>query len=142
MKKFLLLIVMLFMVCGCGEEISNLDITKATTAVEKTLVGMEEVKEDLLKDVYGMNLETFSNYVFKSNMNGEVYAIIKSSDKSDTKEQMDKYFSKVREYNTAYSPEQVQKLDDRLEKEIGDYLIYIVSDSQDKVYQDIIDTME
>ena len=71
-----------------------------------------------------------------------MYAIILTNDKSEVKEEMEEYFEKVRDFNTAYSPEQVKLIDERLEKEIGNYLIYIVSEDSEKIYQDIINTME
>lgn len=35
---------------------------------------------------------------------------------------MEKYFDKIQKFNTNYSPERLQILDNRVEKEIGDLL--------------------
>ena len=143
MKKILAMLMMLFMMTGCGEsEMKDLDISKASIAVEKTLSNMEVIEAATLDDVYDIDLELLQEYVIKQNSNGEMYAIILTNDKSEVKENMEEYFDKVRDFNTAYSPEQVKLIDERLEKEIGNYLIYIVSNDSEKVYQDIINTME
>ena len=143
MKKILVMLMMLFMMTGCGEsEIKDLDISKASNAVEQTLAGMETIESETLDDVYDIDLELLEEYVIKQNNDGEMYAIILTNNKSDVKEDMEDYFDKVRDFNTAYSPETVKLIDERLEKEIGNYLIYIVSNDSEKVYQDIINTME
>lgn len=141
MKKILVMLMMLFMMTGCG-EIKELDISKASNAVEKTLIGMETIESETLDDVYDIDLELLEEYVIKQNTEGEMYAIILTNNKAEVKENMENYFDKVRDFNTAYSPETVKLIDDRLEKEIGNYLIYIVSNDSEKVYQDIINTME
>jgi len=143
MKKNLVMLMLLFMMTGCGEgEMKDLDISKASSAVEQTLTGMEIIESAVLDDVYDIDLELFEEYVIKQNNDGEMYAIIFTNNKSEAKDDMEEYFDKVRDFNTAYSPEQVKLIDERLEKEIGNYLIYIVSNDSEKVYQDIINTME
>ena len=134
---------MLFMLTGCGEkEMKDLDIVKASAAVEQSLNNTESIDGEVLSDVYGINLSLMESYVIKKNSNGEMYAIVLTSNKTDAKDEMEKYFEKVRDFNVAYSPEQVKLIDERLEKEIGNYLIYIVSENSEKIYQDIINTIE
>ena len=130
MKKILVMLMMLFMITGCGgNEITELDINKASNTVEQTLTGMKAIDNETLDDVYDVDLELLKEHVIKQNSEGEMYAIILTNDKSEVKEEMEEYFEKVRDFNTAYSPEQVKLIDERLEKEIGNYLIYIVSAS-------------
>ena len=143
MKKILVMLMMLFMITGCGgNEITELDINKASNTVEQTLTGMKAIDNETLDDVYDVDLELLQEHIIKQNSDGEFYAIILTNDTSEVKEDMDEYFEKVRDFNTAYSPEQVKLIDERLEKEIGNYLIYIVSEDSEKIYQDIINTME
>ena len=40
-----------------------------------------------------------------------------------------------------YSQKRIEILDNRLEKEIDDYLIYIVSENADEIYDEIIKNM-
>lgn len=143
MKKIFVVCIMLFMITGCGNsEIKDLDVNKASSAVEQTLSNMEAVEADVLTDVYNMDLNLFESYMIKQNTEGYMYAIVLTNNKNEAKDQFEKYFEKVRDFNVAYSPEQVKQIDERLEKEIGNYLIYIVSENNDKIYQDIINTIE
>ncbi|MBE6144666.1 MAG: DUF4358 domain-containing protein [Firmicutes bacterium] len=142
MKRVLIVLISLFMITGCGgSDIQELDIAKASNTIEESLKDMEVVSEESLKDIYAVDTSLFTSFVIKQNMEGEMYAIILTSNKTMSKENMEAYFNKVRDYNVAYSPEQVKLIDNRLEKEIGNYLIYIVSEDSDKIYQDIIDNM-
>ncbi len=143
MKKICaLLIMMLLLVTGCGAELTNLDINKASTAIEKTLKNMEVVEKSTLEDVYGIDFSIIDEYVLKLNTEGDLYAIIKTTNKTETKDDMEAYFEKVKEYNKAYSPERLELLEDRLEKEVGDFLIYIIAEDADSIYQDVINTIE
>ena len=144
MKKLCLLVMgMLLLVTGCGgSELSDLDITKASDAIEKTLKNMEVIEKDTLENVYELDLSLVDDIVIKQNKDGDLYAILKTSSKVEVKEDMDEYFEKVKEYNEAYSPERLKILEDRLEKEIGNYLIYIVAEDADDIYKDVVATME
>lgn len=142
MKKLLVLLV-LFIITGCGnDDVANLDINKTSQIIENSLTNMEVVEGEELQNIYDLKLDSLKEYIVKQNNDGDMYAIIKTNDKMDVKEQMDKYFDKVRDFNTAYSPERVELIDDRLEKEIGDYLIFIVAIDSEKIYQDIISNIE
>ena len=142
MKKIIVLL-LLFIITGCGSsEIKDLDINKTSQIIENSLLNMETVEGEELENIYDLNLNSLSEYVVKQNDDGDMYAIVKTEDKVSVKEQMDNYFDKVRDFNTAYSPERVELIDNRLEKEIGDYLIFIVSNDSEKIYQDIVNSLE
>ena len=142
MKKLLVLLV-LFIITGCGnDDVANLDINKTSQIIENSLTNMEVVEGEELQNIYDLKLDSLQEYIVKKNNDGDMYAIIKTNDKMDVKEQMDKYFDKVRDFNTAYSPERVELIDDRLEKEIGDYLIFIVAIDSEKIYQNIISNIK
>ena len=130
------------MITGCGgNDIQDIDMNKASNTIEESLKDMEVVSDESLKDVYAIDLSLFTSHIIKQNTEGEMYAIILTNNKTMAKENMETYFNKVRDYNVAYSPEQVKLIDNRLEKEIGNYLIYIVSEDCEDIYQDIIDNM-
>lgn len=143
MKKILVILMMLFIITGCGgNEITDLDIDKASEVIEHTLNDMETIDNETLVDVYNIDLNLMQQHIIKQNSAGYMYAIVLTDDKFKVKEDMNEYFDKVRDFNIAYSPEQVKLIDERLEKEIGNYLIYIVAEDNEKIYQDIINTME
>lgn len=143
MKRILVMLMMLFIATGCGgKEIKELDLDKASQTIEKTLSNMEIISDETLDDVYDLDFDSEERHIVKQNSEGDMYAIIFTEDRYEMKEEMDAYFDKVRDFNTAYSPERVKLIDERLEKEIGNYLIYIVAENSESIYQDIINTME
>lgn len=144
MKKFLtvLMVAMLMFVTGCGNnDISELNVDETKKIIEQDLKDMKDVSEDSLEDVYGLNLDLMEVHVIKENASGDLYAIIKTTDKNQTKKDMENYFEKVKTFNANYSPERLQILEDRVEKEIGDYLIYIVAENADEIYENIINNL-
>ena len=144
MKKFLtvLMVAMLMFVTGCGNnDISELNVDETKKIIEQDLKDMKDVSEDSLEDVYGLNLDLMEVHVIKENTSGDLYAIIKTTDKNQTKKDMENYFEKVKTFNANYSPERLQILEDRVEKEIGDYLIYIVAENADAIYENIINNL-
>ena len=54
---------------------------------------------------------------------------------------MNDYFEKVKQFNQSYSPERLQILENRVEKQIGNYLIYIVAEDANDIYTEIINNM-
>jgi hypothetical protein len=144
MKKFLtvLMVAMLMFVTGCGNnDISELNVDETKKIIEQDLKDMKDVSEDSLEDVYGLNLDLMEVHVIKENTSGDLYAIIKTTNKNQTKKDMENYFEKVKTFNANYSPERLQILEDRVEKEIGDYLIYIVAENADAIYENIINNL-
>lgn len=144
MKKFLtvLMVAMLMFVTGCGNnDISELNVDETKKIIEQDLKDMKDVSEDSLEDVYGLNLDLMEVHVIKENTSGDLYAIIKTTDKNQTKKDMENYFEKVKTFSANYSPERLQILEDRVEKEIGDYLIYIVAENADEIYENIINNL-
>lgn len=143
MKKILVLIVCLLLVgCGNNEDITSLDMEKTKSVIEESLKNMNDIDKSVLTDTYELDLNNIDEYSIKQNMNGDFYAIIKTSNKKKVKDDMDNMFEKIKTFNEAYSPERLQLLENRLEKEIGDYLIYIIAEDQDSIYNNIINEME
>lgn len=141
MKKIAIVLIITLILGGCGSESTEIDIERTSSIIEESLSDMENVDESSLTDVYGINLDIVSEYVIKLNADGDLYAILKTSDKVETKDDMDNYFERIKEFNTAYSPERLEILENRLEKEVGDYLIYIVAEDAENIYQDVLDGM-
>ena len=103
MKRICVLIIMLLIVTGCGSSsLNNLNINKASIAVEKTLDDMVNIEGETIEDVYGVSLSTIEEFIVKQNGDGDMYAIIKAKDKAKVKEDMDGYFEKIKIYNETY----------------------------------------
>lgn len=144
MKKlsvFIVVLVGILFLTGCGSSKVKFDYDKAQKTIESELSGMKSIKNDTLEDVYGLDLSLMDKYVFKQNSDGDFYAIIKTNEVDTVKDNMNDYFEKVQKFNKNYSPERIEILEDRLEKEIDDYLVYIVAKDADSIYEKIIKDM-
>lgn len=140
MKKIVVVIsiFILLFATGCGTTVSELNVDNTESIIESNLKNMQEVDEESLKDVYGLNLDIMEVHVIKQNTEGDLYAIIKTNDKTQVKNDMVKYFEKIQKFNANYSPERLEILNNKVEKEIGDYLIYIVAKNADEIYSNIV----
>lgn len=142
MKKIAFLLFMFLFLVGCGKSDKQLDMVAAKDAIEKRLSGMSTIPDSTLTDAYGLNLSNMEEWTFKQNEGGDLYAIIKTSKKTDVKRGMKDYFAKVKDFNASYSPKRLEILENRLEKELGNYLIYIVAENSSSIYDNILDTMK
>ncbi len=143
MKKIVavLSIFILLFATGCGATVSELNVDNTESIIESDLKNMQEVDEESLQDVYGLNLDIMEVHVIKQNTEGDLYAIIKTNEKTQVKNDMVKYFEKIQKFNANYSPERLEILNNRVEKEIGDYLIYIVAKNADEIYNNIVKSL-
>ena len=143
MKKIVavLSIFILLFATGCGATVSELNVDNTESIIESDLKNMQEVDEESLQDVYGLNLDIMEVHVIKQNTEGDLYAIIKTNEKTQVKNDMVKYFEKIQKFNANYSPERLEILNNRVEKEIGDYLIYIVAENSDEIYNNIVKSL-
>ena len=137
----MIILTLITLVVGCNNTVSELNVTETQKIIENKLKNMEVVDEELLEDVYGLDLSKMDVHIIKQNSEGDLYAIIKATDKASVKNDMKKYFEKVEKFNTNYSPERLEILSNRVEKEIGDYLIYIVSENAENIYSEILKTL-
>lgn len=142
MKKIVMLLIVCIMLSGCTTTTTEIDMGRTQTVIENTLKEMAVVDDETLTDVYNLDLSLMNAHTIKQNTGGDLYAIIETDNKQEVKEQMDEYFEKVKQFNTAYSPERLEILENRVEKEIGNYLIYIVAEDADDIYKDILDSID
>ena len=142
-SKILMISLISIMLVGCGSSnITETDLKSVSSTIEKSLKNMEVVDDSTLEDVYDLDLSFMKEHIVKQNDDGDLYALIKTDDTVKVKEQMKDYFGKVKEFNTAYSPERLEILENREEKEIGDTLIYIVAEDASDIYQDILENIK
>ena len=134
-------IFILLFVTGCGTNMSELNVDNTQSIIESDLKNMQVVGDDTLRDVYGLNLDLMEAHIIKQNTTGDLYAIIKTNEKLKVKNEMTKYFDKIQKFNSNYSPERLEILNNRVEKEIGNYLIYIVAENGDEIYSNIINSL-
>lgn len=160
MKKILLIIMGLFLITGCGEkkEENNLDVKLNMDDIKENLssikIGdgnpyneMDSVNDLELIDGYGIDvtlLEDYVIYISSSVEDPSMYMVLKVSEenKSVVKYQVDDMFNQYLSAYKGYYPEAATIIEDKMEKEYNGYLIYIVSNDNQKVYDEILDCKE
>ena len=160
MKKTLLIIMGLFLITGCGEkkEENNLDVKLNMNEIKGNLssikIGdgnpyneMDSVNDLELIDGYGIDvtlLEDYVIYISSSVEDPSMYMVLKVSEenKSVVKYQVDDMFSQYLSAYKGYYPEAATIIEDKMEKEYNGYLIYIVSNDNQIVYDEILDCKE
>lgn len=111
------------------------DIKKCKEVIFNSLM---EVDDDLLEQQFNINKDDVEEYLIKVPMmitSSNSYMILKPKDgKVDTvKQAMDAYMTKLEEQWKTYLPSQYELVQNRLEEEYGDYLIYIISSDNNSV---------
>jgi hypothetical protein len=138
MKKIVIsLIAILFLVTGCGSS-NTLDIKAASASLDKEMQDMVVLEDKELEAIYDLDLSLMDEYIIKSGStrNGNLYALIRVKDenKEAVKKQMDKLFEILETQSNLYSPEAVELLENRVQTNVGDCLVYISYKDTDKAY--------
>lgn len=138
MKKIVIsLIAILFLVSGCGSK-NTLDIKAASASLDKEMQDMVVLEDKELEAIYDLDLSLMDEYIIKSGStrNGNLYALIRVKDenKEAVKKQMDKLFEILETQSNLYSPEAVELLENKVQTNVGDCLVYISYKDTDKAY--------
>lgn len=101
-----------------------------------------EMPIESIEDVLGIKEDQVEEFLMATPMmivRSDTYIIVKPSEgnKNKVKEKIDEYMDSLEEQWKTYLPEQYELVKNRLEKELGDYLIYIVSIDNDLAYKTI-----
>ena len=153
MKKIVIILLMVLFCTGCNSESLESKKFDKDTAKEKIAdltFNNSEFKFDDSENinnmdalsVYGVDLTLLNDYLFYLSsdvVDPSMYLVVNSSEenKSVVKYQIEELFNKYYNSYNNYYPKEAKMIEDRLEKEYEDYLIYIVSYDNDKVYQAI-----
>ncbi len=103
---------------------------------------MSKVEIESLELIIGLTTEEVDEILMKTPMlmtNAATYIIVKPSEGNEeaVEEKLDQYMSDLEENWKTYLPEQYELVKDRMKEELGEYLIYIVSDDNEKVLEAI-----
>lgn len=159
MKKILLIIMGLFLITGCGEKKEeNLNVKLNMNEIKDNLSklkiedinpysNLDSVNDLDLIDGYGIDVTLLDDYVIYISSSVEdpsMYMVLKVNEenKSVVKYQVDDMFDKYLTAYKGYYPEAATIIEDKMEKENNGYLIYIVSNDNQKVYDEILDCKE
>lgn len=163
MKKILLIIMCVIIMTGCSEKeennknsklnmeeikenLSNITIASKEDKV-KPFSNQENINDLDLINGYGIDVELLEEYIIYISSSVEdpsMYMVLKpiKEKTSIVKYQVDDMFDKYLNAYKGYYPEAATVIEDKMEKEYNDYLIYIVSLDNQKVYNEIISCKE
>ena len=138
LKKIIMVIGLAIILAGCNKSASTLDMKKASTSLDEKYQNMALMSEKELEGIYNQDITLMEEYIIKSseNQDGNFYALIKvkSENKEKVKNNMDEMFSILENQSSLYSPEAVNLIKNKLVTSVGDYLIYIVSENNEEMY--------
>ena len=140
MKKILLVFVMCLLLVGCTKDKEyNLNLDDINTKLSETGLFSETEKIDIsyIENKYGLDstgIEEYSIYMARTSMSASMYAVFKISDDS-AKERIENTF--IDKYvhswtDIVYEPEEAKLVEHMHKEKYGNYLIYIVSEDNDK----------
>ena len=123
----------------------NADLLKVIKNCKNPIfANMMEMPVESIEDVLGLKENQVEEFLMATPMmivRSDTYIIVKPSEgnKKAVKEKIDEYMYALEKQWETYLPEQYELVKNRLEKELGDYLIYVVSIDNDLVYKTIKD---
>ena len=138
LKKIIMVIGLAIILAGCNKSASTLDMKGASTSLDEKYQNMALMSDKELEGIYNQDTTLMEEYIIKSseNQDGNFYALIKvkSENKEKVKNNMDEMFSILENQSSLYSPEAVNLIKNKLVTSVGDYLIYIVSENNEEMY--------
>lgn len=138
LKKIIMVIGLAIILAGCNKSASILDMKGASTSLDEKYQNMALMSDKELEGIYNQDITLMEEYIIKSseNQDGNFYALIKvkSENKEKVKNNMDEMFSILENQSSLYSPEAVNLIKNKLATSVGDYLIYIVSENNQEMY--------
>ena len=138
LKKIIMVIGLAIILAGCNKSVSTLDMKGASNSLDEKYQNMVLMSEKELEGIYNQDITLMEEYIIKSseNQDGNFYALIKvkSENKENVKNNMDEMFSILENQSSLYSPEAVNLIKNKLATSVGDYLIYIVSENNEEMY--------
>lgn len=138
LKKIIMVIGLAIILAGCNKSVSTLDMKGASNSLDEKYQNMVLMSEKELEGIYNQDITLMEEYIIKSseNQDGNFYALIKvkSENKEKVKNNMDEMFSILENQSSLYSPEAVNLIKNKLATSVGDYLIYIVSENNEEMY--------
>lgn len=154
-KLFYVLIATALLFTGCSkEEERTLDLELAKEKISSITFDKdfkfddeENINNNEALSVYGVDSSLFEEslfYLSSTVVDPSMYLIVKanSEDEAVLKYQIEEMFTNYYNYYNSYYPEEAKMIEDRLEKELYGYLIYIVSYDNDAVYQAIEESLK
>lgn len=139
MKKLLILWTALCILTACSNR-KTIDVDSITQQWNADMQ-VEIVDKASIEAKYGIDLATASTFIMATSKEFDksdmyVLALPNKNQKQVLQEQLDLLIEKYKnQWSMGYFQEEEHKVNRMLHKEYGDYIIYIVSDQQEKLYE-------
>lgn len=109
------------------------------------LSAMTDVPVDQMESVIGLKQEDVTEFLMEMPMmitNSNTYIVVKPADgkKEKVKETIENYMKNLENQWVTYLPDQYEIVKNRMEREYGDYLIYVATTDNEKIYNAIINS--
>lgn len=153
MKKIILLLMSILLITGCGAKtLLTLDLDKAKKDIEELKIKddylyskLDYVTSGEIKDTYQFEAKYFDEFVIampKIKINANMYMIlkVKKGKMTEAKNELAHFDEKYIEQWKLYLPDQAKLVENKLETQKDDYLIYIVSSDNNKVLKAILNS--
>lgn len=121
----------------------NEKLLKAIKDVKEPIFGaMMEVTKENVKDTLNIDPASLDEFLMETPMmivQSNTYIIAKpaSGKEQEVKDAINAYMKKLEDQWKTYLPDQYELVKNRKEEKLGDYLIYIISDDNEKVFNTI-----
>ena len=103
---------------------------------------MLKISENELTEIYDIDLTKFKDYTFKMSYNDptNIYVLVlPSTSNNEAKKEVNKFFDHLEKNSNEVTKKRIKT---RYSKKLGDYLVFLVSDENEKIYQEIKETLE
>lgn len=157
-KKILVIVVCIIVLSGCGSQQNNsnkeldLNLVKSnlSTLIIENGAPFSEKSNINNKDsieTYGLDvtlLDEYAIYLPSAVVDASMYIVAKpkEGESSVVKYQINELLEKYYNAYNGYYPKEAKLIEDRMEKELDGYLIYIVSADNEKVYNAIKESLK
>ena len=121
----------------------NEKLLKAVKDVKEPIFGaMMEVTKENVKDTLNIDPASLDEFLMETPMmivQSNTYIIVRpaSGKEQEVKDAINAYMKRLEEQWKTYLPDQYELVKNRKEEKLGDYLIYIVSSDNEKVFNTI-----
>ncbi len=148
MKKIVVFIVMVLLV-GCNQKEVELDLIKLYSGIEslnykdsnnqiRPLFNNEIIDNEKLQSKYDLDISNIDKILFsipKEMDQASMYIIVlpKENKKDEVNNEIENFFIKYEQEWALYFPKEEALIKNRLQTSYGQYLIYIVSNDNNKV---------
>ena len=139
MKKILVILICCFFLVGCGNK--ELDLEKVKNKLsESTVYGeLKPLSNTDLNNLYSIDSSLAEEILYQESTDAnevDLYLIVKIKD-DKIKEQIAARFEQLELLCEMYDAKNAQKVRNRLETTYNGYNIYIISDNNEKVLEEI-----